>query len=465
MNSHRFLGWLCSSILVLTALTGQPALAAQPAPAYTAPFHIEKIDYPADTYTGTHISVAYNSTVNHSYITYYDVTLHDLKLAFNPWPQPTGNCNGIQGHWTCLTLDGDGQNGHTADDVGKYTTLDVSTVAFLNIGISYYDATLQAVKYILYSCAFSCIETIETVDDPGNGLNAGSYGTAIKFTQTGTPYIAYSFTNLSDHSQDGLRLAYRIGSGGNCGDGAAYQKWECVTVDRGVSVGQYPSMALHEDSGLILQIAYLAGGHTLQYAINNGEECYPGGPAHWNCSIIDSQAGGDISIFSTLEAAGIAYYAPASGQLRYATFVGSVPTANCGPNTWRCDDIEAIGAGQAHADLSLTFGPSAYPAIAYRQVPKVGPTSLRIARPIGVYNVDPGNCGPTPSGGGFEPTWLCRTVDSGNSNADEADFVGIGILPGGLAVIAFTEDDSYNGTSRLMVAMQQVYTYLPGVRK
>jgi hypothetical protein len=62
-------------------------------------------------------------------------------------------------------------------------------------------------------------------------------------------------------------------------------------------------------------------------------------------------------------------------------------------------------------------------------------------------------------------TWWCSTVDGGSGNTDEAAFAGIGLRSNGLAIIAFTEDDSYNYTQRLMVALQQTYIFLPLVRK
>jgi hypothetical protein len=128
---------------------------------------IEKVDYPADTYTGTYISLKYNQQIHRAYISYYDATNHDLRLAYNPYPQAHGICNGIVENWICLTIDGDGLNGHSANDVGMHSSVDVSTVAFIGVGISYYDKTLGTLNYAIYACAFNCHLALETVDDPG----------------------------------------------------------------------------------------------------------------------------------------------------------------------------------------------------------------------------------------------------------------------------------------------------------
>ena len=210
----------------------------------------------------------------------------------------------------------------------------------------------------------------------------------------------------------------------------------------------------------------------LHYAINTGGTCVSGGASPWSCMHID-QGYGEVAIVSHNAIPAIAYYDRTGGNLRFATSVGTQTYANCGKNasnqnTWRCDDIESIGAGLAHASLSMALDAAGLPAIAYRRTPSIGPAELRLARPIGAYNIDPGNCGPPPYGGlGFEPNWWCSSVDGGGANTDEAAFTGIGIRPNGLAVIAYTEDDNYSYASRLMVARQQIFyaSYLPFVRR
>jgi hypothetical protein len=465
---QQFMGWFLSSMLILVSISGQGIQATKPTLAYTAPFRIEKVDYPADVYTGTHIALADNEDLGRTYVSYYDFTHHDLRLAFNPWPNTHGVCNGITANWNCLVLDGDGLNGNSADDVGMYSSINVAKVSFILVGVSYYDATLQALKFARYDCLFTCQETIETVDDPGPGLMAGSQGTSFKFTSAGVPYIAYSYINPVTPALDAIKLAHRVGNGlGNCGDGAAIGMWQCDTVDHGVGVGRYPSITLTESGGLTIQLAYLGVGNGLKYAVNYGENCFGGGAPYWSCSMIDQPAGGEISIHSNQEKVSIAYYDPVGGNLRLASLIGPITDANCGlisgKNTWRCDTIDTIGTGQSPASLNLTFDQLGNPAIAYQQVHPIG-SSLRLARPILAYNIDPGNCGPVPSGG-FEPTWYCRTVADGNSNVDEAKFTALAIRSNGLAIIAFTEDDGYNLDSRLMVAMQHIYTFLPNIKK
>jgi hypothetical protein len=470
IRQKRFIGCFLSFIVILVAIPGSSTLAITPTPAYTTPFRIEKVDYPPDTYTGTHISLKYNQVINRAYISYYDATNHDLRLANNFKLSGQGSCNGIVGNWTCQTLDGDGLNGHSADDVGMHSSVDITLVAFIGVGISYYDKTLEALKYAQYACAFNCILSLETIDDPGGGQEAGSYGTALKYDSNGNPYIAYSYTNLSDHTQDALKVAYRVSSGGNCGDGPSFGKWQCDVIDRGTNQGHSPSINLVENPVLSIQLAFLGNQNVLEYAISNsGENCAPGTAPYWACYFIDYAGGGDVSIAAYNDVPSIAYYDPLSGDLRFATYTGPTTDANCGvmggsQYQWRCEPIEPIGKNQSRASVSLAFDGSGCPAIAYQTIPDFGPSTLKIARPLGAYNYDVGNCGPVPPGG-FMPTWLCTTVDGGGAYTYEAAFASIGLRNNGLAIIAYTEQDDYNLTQRLMVAMQTIYTYLPTISR
>jgi len=165
MLQLRFLRWLFSFVF-LAAVPGSSALANSPTPAYTTPFRIEAVDHPADTFTGTHVSLAYKPDLFRTYVSYYDFTHHTLKLAYNTWPNAQGNCNVTLLHWACLTLDGDGLAGHSVDDVGMYSSVDVNPSGFPVVRISYYDKTIQALKYAEYDCAFACNLTTEIVDDP-----------------------------------------------------------------------------------------------------------------------------------------------------------------------------------------------------------------------------------------------------------------------------------------------------------
>ena len=474
MLRQRFFGCLFSIIIILAAIPGEAAEKSEPNLAFTAPWRIEKVDYPAATYTGTHISLKYKQDINRAYISYYDVTHHTLKLAFNPWPQVQGDCNGITGHFTCVTLDGDGLNGHSSDDVGMYSSVDVTTVAFVGIGVSYYDKTLQALKYVQYACAFLCITTLYTIDLV-NGMDIGRYGTSLKYTSDGIPYIAYSYSNPSNHNLDELRLAHWVGTGGNCGIGTDHGKFQCDVINRGFQVGRSPSLGLVDaPSSPILQIAYLGGSNSLYYAVSSpGDQCTASVASGWHCYMIDNSASQDVSLYSFNTLPNIAYFDRINGNLRFATYVTPGPNANCGAiygttYAWRCDTIEKIvlnGSQPQRVGLSLAVDGSGYPAIAYEFIPSgLGAISLKIARPQAAYDYDVGNCGPVPEGG-FMGTWWCSTVDGGSGNTNEAAFAGIGLRSNGLAIIAFTEDDSYNYTQRLMVALQQTYIFLPLVRK
>ncbi len=472
MLRKRFFGCLITILLILTVIPGEAAVNITPNISYTTPFRIYQVDYPASTFTGTHVSLKYEPNIFRAYISYYDVTHHTLKLAFNPAPQAQGECNGIVGNWACVSLDGDGASGHSSDDVGMYSSVDVTTAVFIGIGVSYYDKTLKALKYAQYDCFTQCITTLYTID-LAIGMEMGSHGTALKFTQNGTPYISYSFANPTNHNQDELRLAHRVSSGGNCGVGADYGKWQCDVIQRGFQVGWSPSIALYENPGLTVQVAYLASTNSLYYAVShNGETCGVNTASNWQCYLIDPHAGGDVSLVSVNTIPNIAYFENVSGNLEFATYVAPVPEANCGTlpgnaYAWRCDAIEQIvptGLHPIRVSVSLAMDGYGYPSIAYQYIPPMGPAALKIARPLAAYHYDVGNCGPVPEGG-FMGSWLCGTVDGGGEWLDEAAFAAIGLRSNGLAIIAFTEDDNRHDTQRLMVARQEIYTFVPTVRK
>ncbi len=472
MLRKRFFGCLISVLLILCVIPGEAAVNITPNISYTTPFRIYKVDYPASTFTGTHVSLKYKPDIFRAYISYYDVTHHTLKLAFNPWPQSQGECNGIVGKWTCVALDGDGGSGRSSDDVGMYSSVDVTTAVFVGIGVSYYDKTLKALKYAQYDCAFECILTLYTIDLTIS-METGSYGTSLKFTQNGTPYIAYSFANPTNHNQDELRLAHRVGSGGNCGVGADYGKWQCDVIQRGFQVGRSPSIALYENPGLTVQLAFLSSTNSLYYAVSHtGETCGVNTAPNWSCYLIDPHAGGDVSLVSFNTIPSIAYFENVSGNLQFATYVTPVPEANCGTLSgigyaWRCDPIEQIvptGFHPTRVSVSLAMDGSGYPAIAYQYIFDLGPSAVKIARPLIAYQYDVGNCGPVPEGG-FMGSWVCGTVDGGSDNTSEGAFAAIGLRGNGLAIIAFTEDDNYHDTQQLMVARQEIYSFVPMVRK
>ena len=71
-----------------------------------------------------------------------------------------------------------------------------------------------------------------------------------------------------------------------------------------------------------------------------------------------------------------------------------------------------------------------------------------------------GNCGYIPRVTRL-PFWRCTTLDSADYYTDEADFVSLAVNQNGLAVISYSEDDSYYLTTSLKLAYQKASVFLP----
>ncbi|MGC9025290.1 MAG: PKD domain-containing protein, partial [Chloroflexia bacterium] len=174
-------------------------------------WHIETVDSVADV--GQYTSLALDAG-NVPYISYYDATYGDLKLARRVGTG--GNC-GPNGSWQCEKIDtaGDG-------DVGQYTSL---------------------------------------------ALDAGN-----------VPYISYYDATYGD-----LKLARRVGTGGNCGPNGS---WRCETIDTTGDVGRYTSLALAGAGWATAKIAHTGeglglGNHLYYTWYNNVEE-------NWVSTVVDT---------------------------------------------------------------------------------------------------------------------------------------------------------------------------------
>jgi hypothetical protein len=159
--------------------------------AYKSPIDawvIEKIDgvktgsnYGEDV--GLYTAIAYDA-LGTPYISYYDKTNGDLKLAEYK-PGSGSNCVG-SANWTCITIDGKA----LADDVGQYSSLKIDGSGYRHI--SYYDFTNGDLKYAVSkgvggNCGPAMDWDCSAVDTNGN---VGLF-TSLALTQAGLPAISY----------------------------------------------------------------------------------------------------------------------------------------------------------------------------------------------------------------------------------------------------------------------------------
>jgi hypothetical protein len=479
MKARLFLALILAGVLLVLAmgfvLAQGPSpgtnLAAESADAATAPWFITRVDSTTLELgvddVGQHASVVIDPARGTTYVSYYDVTNKDLRLA--KYVGSGGDC-GPSNTWSCETVD-------SAGDVGQFSSIDVYTgTNWLTdpwtLGIAYHDITHRALKYAKYYYS--------PIPSPGYKWSistivtdiVSSYGqyASLKFDSTGTPHIAhYRWVIMGD---DALAYAYEVGSGGNCGP---YNNWQCDNIDTGNAVGEntsldlnssdQPAIAYYDDSNDDLKFAAYGVWH-------KNANCGPGGNT-WTCWTVDSI--GDVGKYASMyldpshyDRPRIAYHDATNEDLKYAVYQGS---GNCGfnsstfKNEWQCEEMDAMGPSGTHMGISIAEAGADYPIIAYQDASSaLGPAVLKVARPATALGLLVGNCGPQD----LFYLWQCDIIDNaadGGGWTNEGDYVSIAVNPAGLATIAYYESDSYYTTGRLKVAYQQLQVFLPLVLK
>jgi hypothetical protein len=405
-----------------------------PRAAAAAAWSFDVIDGDATTDVGQYASVAIDPLSDRPYVSYYDVTNGDLRVA--KYVESGGNC-GPGDSWSCETVDSSG-------DVGKYTSIAIHTDTYpptWKLGISYYDGDNYALKYAQYAWSSSAGDYQWTTHTIQGGSIVSKYGlyTGIDFDSTGVPHISYFHSFPPSPGSDSLMVAHRVGGGGNCGPGSS---WQCDVVDSGNGVGRHTSMnLLPGDTPWV--VYHDSGNDRLKYALytgENGDGCNPSN-IYWVCTVIDTESGKYAAADYTQQTgAHVAYYGT-TGVLRYATHDGS-GQGDCGPgDTWNCSTMDRMGTSVYPMGISVATDRRGRPLFAYQEATG-GPGSevLKSAKPGAAEIVD---------GGG-----LCTS---------EGRFVSLDISPSGLAAIAYYErDDICTPTGRLKVARLQFHeVFLP----
>ena len=392
-----------------------------------APWFFNTVDTPHNF--GQYVSLAFDPVNNTPYVSYYDATYKDLRMA--KYVGSGGNC-GPNNNWSCETVD-------SAGDVGKYSSIGVDPTDNYPI-IAYYDATNGALKLAIGSAVGWLFKTVH---DPLIG-SAGLYA-SLKLDSTGKTRFAYYFSNLL--GDDSLWYGKYVGGGaGNCG-GNDYQ---CDPIDSGDQVGKYASLAL--DSSDRPRIAYYHGGNNaLRYAYEFG--------GNWTIrDILPTNSGQFASLYVDVDNGDlphIAHYDSSNGKLGYALYVGS--GGNCGFNSsstkfeWQCDEIESVGTGTHPKGVSLVTDGAGYPVIAYQS----GESVLKVARPAIAQGLLVGNCGPES----LFYTWQCDPIRVG-IGVSMGDYVSLAVNSTGLSTIAYYGNIAASDGD-LIVAYQRLQVFLP----
>lgn len=158
------------------------------------------------------------------------------NLVYAEYVGSGGSCSNTA--WACTTVDGTGT-------VGQYSSLSYATDG--TAYISYYDGTNFNLKVAYFVGSGGNCDTMggsdawqcTTVDGTGT---TGQY-TSIAFAPDNTPYVSY----YDAAGNNNLRLAYFVGSGGNCDTTGGSDAWQCTTIESTNDVGQYSSLSFGND--------------------------------------------------------------------------------------------------------------------------------------------------------------------------------------------------------------------------
>jgi hypothetical protein len=429
----------------------------------TEPWKQEYVDSAALSHVGTHVAIAHHPITGKAYISYYDAENTALKLAYQVTPG-AGNC-GPENNWQCDFID-------SAYNVGQYSSIDVTARIeyggyITKVGISYYDATKQRLRYAQGFPELGTLSwTISNVDDsPYEYESVGTFST-IKFDVNHDPQIAYH-AEVPSLNYGFLKYASYAGPGiGTCLEGG---DWDCEFVGHSTtdaSYGSYASMDI--DMSGYITIAFYANGDVVR-AVHE-MVAYPSCDNNdWACQTIDfsHDVGRYVSFHgrqSVADATRLVYYDLTAGVIKYAEFVGW--DGNCDADgEWSCYVVDVVGKPPGHIGLSLAVDSQGYPIIAYMDASEeMGPANLKIARPAPAYGLEYGNCGDVPPGELFQ-YWYCSSIDNGNAYVDEADYAAVSVNPVGLATIAYSEFNSYDVEEYLKIARQYVTINLPLIGK
>jgi hypothetical protein len=448
MSGRNALGLILSAVLLL--LVGGSGMARGPGPSgpleaagasaspYAgAPWLNMEIDTAGDT--GRHVSVALDEQRGRVYVSYYNATDGDLYLAQN-W-HPGGNC-GPGNNWFCTVVDSPG-------DVGKYNSVAVNPQTG-GVGIAYHDASNGMLKYAYFANPDQASFTTHVIDKGIVGVSTTGLHTALKYRDTGKPFIAYQFYNPTN--VEALMLAYYSVTNGNCGHDGVEGEWQCETIITGEGVGQYNSMAIDGDGEQ--HVSYYDGGRGELWYATSGQDINCGHyGANWYCYGV-SGGTADVGRYSSIYVDDdndfhIAYYDATHEQLMYAEDVGS--GGDCGIlNSAQCDDIDPMPADYHPLGVSIAEDGSGYPIIAYQ----AENGSLKAARPVAAVGlpVGGGNCGPEED---LLFNWSCATIDRHGTYTTyrNGDFVSMAVNSSGLGTIAYS-GFIINDAGNLMVSRQ-----------
>jgi hypothetical protein len=291
--------------------------------------------------------------------------------------------------------------------------------------VSYFDDTNNALKVAQYvgtggNCGGSGGAWSCSTVDATN--TEMGYSSRIAFTASGSAVIAYqAFVGATVP----LRFAQFLGSGGNCTNTA----WSCITVDNtSVVAGQFGTPGLAVDSSDTIWISYSDTSVHLKVAkwVGTGGSGCGAAVVKFTCTVVDSSTTAYYTGLAIDQSGNpwISYQDHVATNLKVATYVGS--SGSCTSTAWSCATADST-TGVSYT--SIAFDPSGKAWISYR----VSGSGLKVANYVG----GSGSCSNT--------NWSCTLVDT--SAVGDGLYSWIAFDPTGNAWISY--QDSTNLTLKV----------------
>jgi hypothetical protein len=443
MLRHRLVLLAATIALVWLSLGLAGAGAAPTAAPASAPrpWITATVDTAGDV--GRYTALAFAPTTDQANIFYFDSDGKDLKSATNTPPSGQNLC--VHPAWTCSSIN--------INII--YTAADFTSDGYLGLAVYRVDSQTNAFAGPIPGGG-SLYERVDMEPTSVPSTYTGMQN-SFKYDANDAPHLAYyRFT-----PNPAIRYAESVGSGGNCGGDGNVGRWQCDTIAAAAASGlAFNAVALDFNSAGTPYLAFrnALGTLSLAYEVGSGGNCGEGAQFHkWQCDVIDST----VSLHAVAmhlrkcsilcaggESSWIAYRDGTSNSIRIAQRVGS--GGNCGSGTnlgqWQCTTIEAVGAETDAAGVAIGYNyADRLPYLAYQDGDDQSNTTLKFAYPV----ASGGNCG-----GG---AWRCQVIDGGQGGANVGAYLSLGIDSNGYAIIAHYDSTNHD----LKIARQARQIYVP----
>ncbi len=446
--------------VIVLAAASQPCGAEGPERVPASEWLINTIDQTREV--GQDVAVATDPITDDIYISYYDDDQNDLWLARTG--APSGNC-GPGNQWDCRVVATSGAVGKASSiAVGGTGTIAAVWISYYDESLGNLKLAKWRFDRVTGDLLTAESYTVDPGDPAGSGIRKGTR-TSVTINASGNPEIAYQVTFAS--ATRSVKHAYPVAPGtGNCGYGSALDAWQCESVHIEDGIGDY--LDIDVGPGGVTNIAFstTAGANAhpvIAIDVGSGGSCSSG---TFTCAPI-MHTNNDTGEYLSFEIAtggvkNLAYRNETTDSLEWASYVGP-GLGNCGPgdDSYQCEWIDDIGPGTSPAGIDMKTDGDGDPIIAYQDL-ESGYEDLKIAWPVGGLPGSGGNCGPLSAF--MEYMWLCDTLEEGDLSHEEAvGGLSIALNANDEAAVAYREVWGTPPTDgRLKIALEPISIFLDG---